>query len=147
MGSTNDPTPGPSKSIQPWMFILFGIVLSVLVALSVIYNQSIPTPSPSAAVSQTTPPTQSSTAPDLTVDANGLSKATVTLKTTKGTIRFKFYPADAPKTVHRIIELINQARIFRFLTWPWQACQKHATPAIAAVRGYRLPHYKVHLPT
>jgi cyclophilin family peptidyl-prolyl cis-trans isomerase len=46
--------------------------------------------------------------PDLTVDANGLSKATVILTTTQGTIRFKFYPKDAPKTVARLIELINQ---------------------------------------
>ncbi|MBY0471124.1 peptidylprolyl isomerase [bacterium] len=46
--------------------------------------------------------------PDLAVDANGLSKATVVLSTEKGQIRFKFYPKDAPNTVNRIIELINQ---------------------------------------
>lgn len=45
--------------------------------------------------------------PDLTVDANGLSKATVVMTTTQGVIRFKFYPQDAPGTVKRIIELIN----------------------------------------
>lgn len=44
---------------------------------------------------------------DLTVDAHGLSKATVVMGTDKGTIRFKFYPEDAPKTVARIIELIQ----------------------------------------
>lgn len=46
--------------------------------------------------------------PDLTTNENGLSKATAVLVTEKGTIRFKFYPQDAPKTVSRIIELINQ---------------------------------------
>lgn len=45
--------------------------------------------------------------PDLTVDANGLSKATAVLTTEHGAIRFKFYPEDAPNTVKRIIELIN----------------------------------------
>ncbi len=46
--------------------------------------------------------------PDFTVDANGLSKATVVMKTTEGVIRFKFYPNDAPNTSKRIAELINQ---------------------------------------
>ncbi|MBN21764.1 MAG: peptidylprolyl isomerase [Bdellovibrionaceae bacterium] len=46
--------------------------------------------------------------PDLSVDENGLSKATVSIQTRHGKIRFKFYPKDAPKTVSRIIELINQ---------------------------------------
>jgi peptidylprolyl isomerase/peptidyl-prolyl cis-trans isomerase B (cyclophilin B) len=46
--------------------------------------------------------------PDLSTDANGLSKATVTMTTTQGVIKFKFYPQDAPKTVHRFIELIQQ---------------------------------------
>lgn len=46
--------------------------------------------------------------PDLTVDANGLSKATVVMQTTKGVVKFKFYPKDAPNTVNRMIELINQ---------------------------------------
>jgi cyclophilin family peptidyl-prolyl cis-trans isomerase len=54
------------------------------------------------------PIAQSNTSPDLSVDANGLSKATVVVTTNKGVIRFKFYPNDAPNTVHRIIELINQ---------------------------------------
>lgn len=46
--------------------------------------------------------------PDLSVDSNGLSKATVVMTTTQGVIKYKFYPKDAPNTVHRIIELINQ---------------------------------------
>lgn len=46
--------------------------------------------------------------PDLTVDANGLSKATAVIVTDHGAIRIKFYSEDAPKTVSRIVELINQ---------------------------------------
>lgn len=45
--------------------------------------------------------------PDFSVDANGLSKATVVVDTTKGTIKFKFYSEDAPNTSRRIAELIN----------------------------------------
>ena len=45
--------------------------------------------------------------PDLTPGEDGLSKATVVLKTDKGVIKYKFYPTDAPNTVKRIIELIN----------------------------------------
>jgi cyclophilin family peptidyl-prolyl cis-trans isomerase len=62
---------------------------------------------------QPTQPTQkeqkvSNPNPDLTADANGLSKATVIMTTNKGVIKFKFYPKDAPNTVKRMIELINQ---------------------------------------
>lgn len=66
-----------------------------------------PTPlsSPSAS---TVASAATNTNPDLTVDANGLSKATVVMTTTQGVIRYKFYPKDAPNTVKRMIELINQ---------------------------------------
>jgi cyclophilin family peptidyl-prolyl cis-trans isomerase len=47
-------------------------------------------------------------APDLTADANGLSRSTVTIHTGKGDIRFKLYSNDAPNTVKRIAELIGQ---------------------------------------
>jgi cyclophilin family peptidyl-prolyl cis-trans isomerase len=43
----------------------------------------------------------------LAVDAQGLSKAVVTVQTPRGKIRFKFYTQDAPKTVHRIADLIH----------------------------------------
>jgi cyclophilin family peptidyl-prolyl cis-trans isomerase len=43
----------------------------------------------------------------LQVDESGLSRATVTLQTTRGRIRFRFYTEDAPKTVHRIAQLIR----------------------------------------
>lgn len=45
---------------------------------------------------------------DLTVDENGLSKSTVVLTTTRGKIKFKFYPSDAPNTVARISALIQE---------------------------------------
>lgn len=66
-------------------------------------------PSPGASPAAIAPDTAATnTKPDLTVDANGLSKATVILTTSQGVIKFKFYPQDAPNTVNRMIELINQ---------------------------------------
>lgn len=44
---------------------------------------------------------------DLTPDAQGLSKAIVVMKTSKGTIKFKLYPKDAPNTVKRFAELAH----------------------------------------
>ncbi len=44
---------------------------------------------------------------DLTVDAGGLSKTTVSLRTERGTLKFKFYSGDAPVTVNRLVELIQ----------------------------------------
>ncbi len=68
-------------------------------------------PSPGASVQPSGAPTQAKASnpnPDLTVDANGLSKATVVVTTNQGVIKYKFYPKDAPNTVKRLIELINQ---------------------------------------
>jgi cyclophilin family peptidyl-prolyl cis-trans isomerase len=45
---------------------------------------------------------------DLSVDANGLSKSTVVVTTNEGVIKFKFYPQDAPNTVNRVVQLVNQ---------------------------------------
>ncbi len=45
--------------------------------------------------------------PDLTTDSSGLSKAVVVMKTSKGTVKFKFYSKDAPKTVSRFVELVQ----------------------------------------
>lgn len=45
---------------------------------------------------------------DLTPDSNGLSKAVAIIKTKYGNIVFKFYPEDAPETVKRIIQLIQE---------------------------------------
>jgi len=69
-------------------------------------QSTAPAPVAQGDIQMTTPETNQ--APDLTVDANGLSKATVVMNTTKGFIKFKFYPKDAPNTVKRMIELINQ---------------------------------------
>jgi cyclophilin family peptidyl-prolyl cis-trans isomerase len=47
--------------------------------------------------------------PDWTIDSTtGLSYATAVLVTSKGVIRFKFYPKDAPETVKRIAELVSK---------------------------------------
>lgn len=67
------------------------------------------TPAPESSSGDGAQPTSASNPnPDLNTDANGLSVATVTMTTTQGVIKFKFYPKDAPGTVKRIIELINQ---------------------------------------
>ena len=44
----------------------------------------------------------------LEVGSDGLSKLTVVIQTTRGKIRYKFYTKDAPKTVHRMVELIQK---------------------------------------
>jgi cyclophilin family peptidyl-prolyl cis-trans isomerase len=86
--------------------------LAPLNASSAVPAAASPAPSGQPALSSGTlnAPEQKGTNmnPDLNVDANGLSKATVILKTTKGVIKFKFYPKDAPGTVARMIELINK---------------------------------------
>ncbi len=43
----------------------------------------------------------------LVTDAQGLSKATVVMQTTRGIIKYRFYSDDAPKTVRRIAELVQ----------------------------------------
>jgi cyclophilin family peptidyl-prolyl cis-trans isomerase len=47
-------------------------------------------------------------AASLPVDANGLSKASIVLKTVHGNVEFKLYPKQAPNTITRIIELVNK---------------------------------------
>lgn len=47
-------------------------------------------------------------AESLTVNASGLSKEQITIKTVHGNITFVFYPKEAPNTVTRIIELVNK---------------------------------------
>lgn len=122
--------------------ILFVLVIVALIGVGVIYtrnhpgNEPAPAPSPSVMASASASPSPLASAlavaagatgatgaiptpnpsPDLSVDANGMSKATVVLNTSEGVIKFKFYPQDAPNTVHRIIELIN-AGFYNGLTW------------------------------
>jgi cyclophilin family peptidyl-prolyl cis-trans isomerase len=81
--------------------------------LAAVTGSPSPSVSPEASplASADTPPgaaKQSNQNPDLTVDANGLSKATVVMTTSEGVVKFKFYPNDAPNTVKRIIELVNK---------------------------------------
>lgn len=107
--------------------LIFGLVLLVLIGLGILYNNrqaamppaspafttTAPAPAPSAAVSgaplvaASATPAASNPNPDLSTDPAGLSKATVTLTTSRGVIKFKFYPKDAPNTVKRLIELVN----------------------------------------
>jgi len=53
-------------------------------------------------------PTPAASAVDLSTDEAGLSKATVVINTSQGVIKYKFYAKDAPKTVARMVELIQQ---------------------------------------
>jgi peptidylprolyl isomerase len=111
--------------------IALAIVISILIIVGIVYNQknkvggvenpalSAPTgqnslsgsplPSGSPAIA---PSAGASGAPqavlDLSVDANGFSKSTAIFNTTKGPFKFKFYPKDAPNTVNRIAQLIQQ---------------------------------------
>lgn len=59
-----------------------------------------PSPAPSSL------PT-SNAQPNFAVDTNGLSVAVATLQTNQGTIKFRFYPLDAPQTVKRMAQLIQ----------------------------------------
>jgi len=53
-------------------------------------------------------PKQFIKAESLTVNTTGLSKEKITIKTVHGNISFALYPKEAPNTVTRIIELVNQ---------------------------------------
>lgn len=105
--------------------ILLGALVLASVALAVVYwtkkpAETAPAEQTAAATSQTEPPSANTAADtaklpetnmnaDFTADQNGLSKATVVMKTNKGTIKFKFYSSDAPNHTKRIAELINQS--------------------------------------
>lgn len=71
---------------------------------------SAPVAQASAIPAQPSTPTGNAnmTPPDFTVDTSGLSKALVTLTTTKGVIKYRFYSNDAPKTSARMAELIGK---------------------------------------
>lgn len=103
--------------------ILLGALVLASVVLVAVYwskkpttatptEQSQPTASEStptvASPSNSTPLPESNMKPDFTTDDNGLSKATVVMKTNKGMVKFKFYSNDAPNHSNRIAELINQ---------------------------------------
>lgn len=98
-------------------YILLGLIVLGLIYGAVTYRKTESQPvtsaapaAPAAAITQSPTPTETQTmsAVDLTTDENGLSKSTVVLTTSKGVIKYKFYSKDAPKTVARMVELIQQ---------------------------------------
>jgi len=101
-------------------YILLGLIALGLVYGAVTFRKSETQTDGSTAVGQSQPqavvspsanPTENKTmsaAVDLNTDENGLSKSTVVLTTNKGVIKYKLYPKDAPKTVARMVELIQQ---------------------------------------
>lgn len=111
-----------SNSGNPSSKLIIGIVLALLVVAGIwFYTQKgAPTPeaSPQPIASSSTDagatpsPADSAAAPttgiDLTPGPDGLSKATVSIKTAKGDIQFKFYSKDAPNTTQRMVELIQK---------------------------------------
>lgn len=71
--------------------------------------QPVPAASASGALQPGAAPSTAAVMPaDLNVDANGLSKVTVTIATKKGNIKFKFFSKDAPTTSGRMVELIQK---------------------------------------
>lgn len=76
-------------------------------AASGMSQSPFPSPSPSPSVNVSPTVLAPGSQPDLSVDVNGLSRATVDISTPRGLIQFKFYPQDAPNTVNRFIELVR----------------------------------------
>ena len=94
---------------------LLSVLLTTIVMLAGIgayFGYMLKGESSNDALEANTPGVQSTLSPDvekaLETDSNGLSRATVVLQTTRGKIKYKFYSKDAPKTVHRIAELIQK---------------------------------------
>jgi len=125
-----------SRRSRSWLLpVTLVVITSALIAIGIAYQRqnpsepnaiasAIPDASPSVSVSAAPSPDPSASPspvpagspapgapdsmPDLSVDSQGLSKATVILQTSQGVIKFKFYPREAPNTVNRIIELIKK---------------------------------------
>jgi peptidylprolyl isomerase len=119
--------------MRSWLPAVFGVIIAVLIVSALFYRQqasNAPTGSQESVVATSpgelptspppgSPPSAAAGAPsaataasattvDLNVDANGLSKTTVVMNTSEGVVKFKFYSNDAPKTVNRIVELIQK---------------------------------------
>lgn len=120
--------------MRSWLLVILGILVSSLIFSAILYRRNLtpltavsapstdrpttplevlstlsPNPSPTGSPSVSPDASPSAgPAPDFTLDVNGLSKTTAVLNTTQGVIKFKFYPADAPKTVHRFAELMEK---------------------------------------
>jgi cyclophilin family peptidyl-prolyl cis-trans isomerase len=120
---------------KAWLPIGIVLVILTLIAVGVIYSRNLssptaeeaPLPVPSVATLPSDAPSpipdaspaplpSSHPSPDLTVDSSGLSRATVVLVTSNGTIRFKLYTESAPNTVKRIVELASQG-FYNGLVW------------------------------
>lgn len=118
--------------MQPRHFLalVLGIVLAGIVIGAVVYQAQLgfqdlaepareaPTQQPSVSLGEPAnqDPPKSNPSPDLATDERGMSHATATLMTSRGPIRFKFYPVDAPETVARITELAHR-RYYNGLTF------------------------------
>ncbi len=110
--------------MQPRHFLalVLGIVLTGIVIGAVVYQAQLgfqdlaespregPTQLPSLATGDPAVPQQprSNPSPDFSTDERGMSRATAVLMTSRGPIRFKLYPLDAPETVARITELAHR---------------------------------------
>lgn len=95
------------KVVLSSVFFAFGIFLYFYVMIPGNFNRDS-----FVASGENNMSTESSTSKDLEAaletGSDGLSKATVVLQTTRGIIKYKFYTKDAPKTVHRMAELISK---------------------------------------
>ncbi len=115
------------------LFIFSGVFLAVLLGFVMFYHQKVPMTEQKSASSPSSSPSpfnvtlmealptgapsvgvspqvlsSSERAHSLGVDSSGLSRVTVVMQTTAGEIQFKFYSQDAPKTVARMMDLIQQ---------------------------------------
>ena len=91
-----------------FILISIPILAFVLILLAFLYSKYHKNDSEPTIMETTSTNTATNPTPDLSIDANGLSKTTAAIHTSKGVIKFKFYSQDAPNTVHRMVELINQ---------------------------------------
>lgn len=98
---------------RTWKVILTSIILSLSIALyfylmvptNLSQDSFVTAGENNMSTSQTIPQALETA---LETDSEGLSKAVVILQTTRGTIKYKFYSKDAPKTARRIAELITK---------------------------------------
>ncbi len=95
--------------------LILVVILGIIGAGVYFWKTQMQTPSETSLIEETSMQDddsqtlkESTMNPDLSVDENGLSKATVVIDTAKGPIKFKFYSEDAPNTVDRIVTLINE---------------------------------------
>lgn len=101
------------KTNRTWKVILSSVILALGLVLyfyvmipGEFHRDSFLTTGESKMIAQS--PTSKDLEAALETDENGLSKAVVTLQTTRGTIKYRFYSKDAPNTVRRIAELVQK---------------------------------------